>query len=672
MNITHKTTTHIIGAIVALGVLLGVSITVRAQEFDYGYDFSDYGGIGDAYNYTATQDYSYYDYQDYYGGAGDAYDYSSYNYDYNYADYGGIGDAYDFTSYNYDYNYDDYSGIGDAYDYSSYNYDYNYDDYAGIGDAYSYDDLYSGDFYDYDYNDYGGIGDAYDYGSDAVVDAGGDTTDDVVYADAGGDVYEDYVYGDAGGDSTELAYAYPYYDYGYDNYYPYNYGGGYYDYVYPTYTYPTYTYPTYTYDYPNYPTHQSPTCTFTARPGSIDEGEEVELVWSTRNATNVSINNGIGTVGRSGSRDVSPATSRTYVLVASGPGGSTWCIATVVVERDIDDNDNVSCDSFTASDTLVDEGDTITLEWRTTNADDVDIDNGVGDVEDDGSERVTIDEDTTFTLTARNGGDTDTCRVTVRVDEDDSDDDDSEDDDSDDDDSDDDEDVSCDAFTASDTRVDEGDRVTLTWRTTNADDVDINNGVGDVEDDGSERVTIDEDTTFTLTARNGGDTDTCRVTVRVDEDDDNDDDDDDNDRSAPRCVFSVSDNVVSVGQPIVLSWNNERTDRLVLRDSSREMLDSDDDRNVNEDRGGITVRPTESTTYTLTVYNGNIRRTCNLDVTVGAATGISLSQVPYTGFEAGPMLTTLFYVALVLWGLFVAYALVLKKNESRKNLNVRP
>lgn len=539
MNITHKTTTYIIGTIVALSVLLGASITARAQEFDYGYDFSDYGGIGDAYDYTATQDYSYYDYQDYYGGAGDAYDYSSYNYDYDYADYGGAGDAY------------------------------------------SYTDLYSGSFYDYDYNDYSGIGDAYDYWGDSVVDAGGDTTDGVTYADVGGDMYEDYVYADAGGDSAELAYAYPYYDYGYDNYYyPYSYDGGYYyDYAYPTYTYPTYTYPTYTYDYPNYPTpptRPNPTCTLDVDPNSIDEGDEAELTWTTTNATSVSINNGIGTVGRSGSRDVSPSTSRTYTLVATGPGGSTWCSATVRVDEDENDDD-------------------------------------------------------------------------------------------------DDDDVSCDSFTASDTRVDEGDRVTLTWRTTNADDVDINNGVGDVEDDGNERVTIDEDTTFTLTARNGGDTDTCRVTVRVDDDeDDNDDDDDDDDRSAPRCVFSVSDNVVSAGQPIVLSWTNERTDRLVLRDSSREMLDSDDDRNVNEDRGGITVRPTESTTYTLTVYNGNVRRTCDLDVTVGAATGISLSQVPYTGFEAGPMLTALFYGALVLWGLFVAYALVLKKNESRKNLSVRP
>ncbi len=84
---------------------------------------------------------------------------------------------------------------------------------------------------------------------------------------------------------------------------------------------------------------------------------------------------------------------------------------------------------------------------------------------------------------------------------------------------DDDEDVSCD-LSASDTRVEEGDRVTLEWETDgNPNYASINQGIGRVDEDGGdERVEIDEDTTFRMTVRNrDGDEDTCSVTVRVDD-----------------------------------------------------------------------------------------------------------------------------------------------------------
>jgi hypothetical protein len=252
-----------------------------------------------------------------------------------------------------------------------------------------------------------------DYGFNDVVDAGGDTSYDVTVSDAGGDTRSE--------DTVEIAYvvyeetSYPYYyDTSYNGYS--GFSGGY------SYTYPDYRDEyNYNYNYTYRAPEPSPTCTLSVNRSSIDEGDDVRLTWSTSNATSISINNGVGTVSRSGSDTVSPSSSRTYVLVASGPGGSVWCSETVIVDEDNDDdndNDDVSCDSFTASDTRVDEGDEVTLRWRTTDADDVRINQGVGDVDDDGSEEVTIDEDTTFTLTARDGNDTDTCRVTVRVEDD--------------------------------------------------------------------------------------------------------------------------------------------------------------------------------------------------------------------------------------------------------------
>ncbi len=318
-------------------------------------------------------------------------------------------------------------------------------------------------------------------------------------------------------------------------------------------------------------------------------------------------------------------------------------IDTCSVDVQVEEEEEVSCDYFTVSDSRVDEGDYVTLEWRTTNADDVSINNGVGDVPDDGDERVRVYRDTTFTLTARGNRDTDTCRVTVRVDEEEE------------------EEVSCDSFTVSDNDVDEGDYVTLKWRTTNADDVSINNGIGDVPDDGSERVRVYRDTTFKLTARGDGDTDTCTVKVRVDEDDDEEE---------PRCRLTISDTRISSGEEITLSWNNERTDRAILRDShGRVLFDTRDDRRIDEDRDEIELRPSRSTDYTLTVYNGNERKECTVgvDVVGGIVAGIRyqetipLGGTPYTGFEAGPLLTTIFYIVVAVWGLVIGYVLVLRK-----------
>ena len=89
----------------------------------------------------------------------------------------------------------------------------------------------------------------------------------------------------------------------------------------------------------------------------------------------------------------------------------------------------------------------------------------------------------------------------------------------------------------------------------------------------------------------------------------------------------------------------------MLKDSfGKTLADSKKNSGVDEDMDTLTVSPTKSTKYTLDVYKGNKKKTCTLDVEVskGMVQGISLSQVPYTGFDAGPMLTAIFYGAIVL------------------------
>jgi peptidoglycan-associated lipoprotein len=70
---------------------------------------------------------------------------------------------------------------------------------------------------------------------------------------------------------------------------------------------------------------------FSAEPTSIERGQTSTLRWSVSNATEISIDGGIGTVQSTGSRRVAPQNSTTYTLSASGPGGSDSRSVTVEV-----------------------------------------------------------------------------------------------------------------------------------------------------------------------------------------------------------------------------------------------------------------------------------------------------------------------------------------------------
>jgi len=78
------------------------------------------------------------------------------------------------------------------------------------------------------------------------------------------------------------------------------------------------------------PEAQLPTASLAANPNTINAGESTTLTWQTTNATDVSID-GIGPVDPSGSRQVTPATSTTYHLIAKGAGGTQDATARVTV-----------------------------------------------------------------------------------------------------------------------------------------------------------------------------------------------------------------------------------------------------------------------------------------------------------------------------------------------------
>jgi peptidoglycan-associated lipoprotein len=70
---------------------------------------------------------------------------------------------------------------------------------------------------------------------------------------------------------------------------------------------------------------------FTAEPSTIVRGEASTLRWDVANATEVSIDGGIGTVPARGSRQVYPTSNTTYRMNAKGAGGDAVAAVTVAV-----------------------------------------------------------------------------------------------------------------------------------------------------------------------------------------------------------------------------------------------------------------------------------------------------------------------------------------------------
>jgi peptidoglycan-associated lipoprotein len=70
---------------------------------------------------------------------------------------------------------------------------------------------------------------------------------------------------------------------------------------------------------------------FTAEPRTIERGQSATLRWSIANATEMTLDQGLGAVSANGSRQVFPSTTTTYTLTASGNGGTDTRSVTVEV-----------------------------------------------------------------------------------------------------------------------------------------------------------------------------------------------------------------------------------------------------------------------------------------------------------------------------------------------------
>ncbi|HEU5359897.1 MAG TPA: OmpA family protein, partial [Candidatus Deferrimicrobiaceae bacterium] len=79
------------------------------------------------------------------------------------------------------------------------------------------------------------------------------------------------------------------------------------------------------------PPPMAPAATILADPKYVYEGKCTKLTWSTQNATSAEIDQGIGSVGLSGTKEVCPKETTKYTITATNPGGPAKAIVEVPV-----------------------------------------------------------------------------------------------------------------------------------------------------------------------------------------------------------------------------------------------------------------------------------------------------------------------------------------------------
>ena len=151
---------------------------------------------------------------------------------------------------------------------------------------------------------------------------------------------------------------------------------------------------------------------FAATPAALSNaGGLVTLSWTASDASTLSIDHGVGNVSGQVSASATVSTTTTFTLTATNAIGTTTATTTVTVQPPA----APTISSFTATPaSLAAAGDPVTLNWATTGATSVAIDNGIGVVTGT-SKVVNVTASTTFTLTASNAGGSTTAQANVVV-----------------------------------------------------------------------------------------------------------------------------------------------------------------------------------------------------------------------------------------------------------------
>jgi phospholipase C len=240
-----------------------------------------------------------------------------------------------------------------------------------------------------------------------------------------------------------------------------------------------------------------PTVFVSATPTVIDSNTFSTLKWATSNATVLSMQPPPAgdddlppAWPLTGSINISPKATTTYVLTATGPSGTATASVTVTVHL-VPPKLTVK-----ASPDSVLPGQPTQLTWSAEGATTVAADNGIGALAGtSGSLSLSPAATTTYTLTATGYGGTTQASVTVHVAG---------------------SGELAASITANPLSVAAGQSTVLTWSSQNATGLTIDQGVGSVPLMGSRRVTPSATTTYTLTAQDiQGNSTSAAITVSL-------------------------------------------------------------------------------------------------------------------------------------------------------------
>jgi hypothetical protein len=158
---------------------------------------------------------------------------------------------------------------------------------------------------------------------------------------------------------------------------------------------------------------------FSASPANVNCTQSSSLSWTTADAVDTSIDNGVGAVATNGSQSVTPLATTNYGLTAVGPGGTATSSASVNVNTAIQASLNANPTDVhyrKIGDKIIAQ-DSSTVTWQTSNAGTVTIDgqsvplSGNQTIKatpadsssvPDGGQARTVDETKTITLNATN------------------------------------------------------------------------------------------------------------------------------------------------------------------------------------------------------------------------------------------------------------------------------
>ena len=294
--------------------------------------------------------------------------------------------------------------------------------------------------------------------------------------------------------------------------------------------------------------------------------------------------------------------------------------------------------TLSISPTSINRGETAVLRWTTQNATSVSLNHGLGAYPGTGETVVQPTENTTYILTATGHGKTVTCTASIVV-------------------------TSqppqpeapvC-TLTASPTSIVRGGSATLTWTTTRATSVSIDQGIGPISLDGSRSVSPNQTTTYTLTATGNGRTVTCDKTIVVTET-----------PEAPACFLTVTPGEIEEGDSATIRWGGTRITSVAISEgvgsvptsgektvspregfytyvgsfttTSGQVITCSDTLRVEDDNGG----GGGSTRRSPRVSLDDLPRPDELPFSF-----VYLDEIPYTGIELGPMGMVLYWLTLI-------------------------